>query len=73
MQQIGSSDAEMQQWLDGFYVCEPTLQQEEAGGAAGALWLSQEFFKRWKHFASRGYLLEVDKDGVFRIIDRHMP
>ncbi len=57
--------------LDGFY--EPTLQQEEAGGAAGALWLSQEFFKRWSQFALYGYLLEVDDARIFRIIDRHMP
>jgi hypothetical protein len=54
-------------------VCEPTLQQEEAGGVAGALWLSQEFFKRWSQFASRGYLLEVDDAGIFHIIDRFMP
>jgi hypothetical protein len=58
---------------DGFYICEPMLGQEEAGGAAGALWMTQEFLEKWSQFVSRGYLLEVDSEGVFRIIDRFMP
>ncbi len=61
------------QTFDGYYICEPTLQPEEARGVAGVLWMSQEFFARWSQFASRGYLTEVDEDGVFRIIDRFMP
>ncbi len=31
--------------FDGFCICVPTLQQEEAGGVAGALWPAKSFLK----------------------------